>query len=212
MISGIVTPLLKNGRWAYRLSLFASGAGVLLSGVLLGRIGPANESFSFMMGNFPASGQRVIGGELEAVLATAVCLVMMMALLGGSRDIFEDVLPEKQKLYFIMMDEILAALLALTYTNDIFYRVRVHRNQYHRGLRHCHGQRCQRYTGCHDAVSDYESARLRAGTDRYCAVVLHHWSSVVPKPAAAGSGIGSHWAVHHSADCGCGADRLEPWY
>ena len=27
---------------------------------------------------------------------------------------------KKQKLYFIMMDEILAALLALTYTNDIF--------------------------------------------------------------------------------------------
>ena len=121
MISGIVTPLLKNGRWAYRLSLFASGAGVLLSGVLLGRIGPANESFSFMMGHFPAPwGNELSVGPLEAVLATAVCLVMMMALLGGSRDIFEDVLPEKQKLYFIMMDEILAALLALTYTNDIF--------------------------------------------------------------------------------------------
>ena len=114
MISGIVTPLLKNGRWAYRLSLFASGAGVLLSGVLLGRIGPANESFSFMMGHFPAPwGNELSVGPLEAVLATAVCLVMMMALLGGSRDIFEDVLPEKQKLYFIMMDEILAALLAL---------------------------------------------------------------------------------------------------
>ena len=121
MISGIVTPLLKNGRWAYRLSLFASGAGLLLSGVLLGRIGPANESFSFMMGHFPAPwGNELSVGPLEAVLATAVCLVMMMALLGGSRDIFEDVLPEKQKLYFIMMDEILAALLALTYTNDIF--------------------------------------------------------------------------------------------
>lgn len=86
-----------------------------------GGLEPANESFSFMMGHFPAPwGNELSVGPLEAVLATAVCLVMMMALLGGSRDIFEDVLPEKQKLYFIMMDEILAALLALTYTNDIF--------------------------------------------------------------------------------------------
>ena len=90
MISGIVTPLLKNGKWAYRLSLCASGAGLVLSGVLLGRVGPRNESFSFMMGHFPAPwGNELSVGPLEAVLATAICLVMLLALLAGRRDIFE---------------------------------------------------------------------------------------------------------------------------
>ena len=95
MISGIVTPLLKNGKWAYRLSLGACSAGLILSAILLGRVGPKNESFSFMMGHFPAPwGNELSVGPLEAVLATAVCLVMLLSLLGGRRDIFEDVLPE----------------------------------------------------------------------------------------------------------------------
>lgn len=121
MVSGIVTPLLKNGKWAYRLSVFASSAGLVLSSILLGRVALHNESYSYMMGHFPAPwGNELSIGPLEALLAVAICLVMLMALLGGRKDIFDDVLPEKQKLYFIMLNLILAALLALTYTNDIF--------------------------------------------------------------------------------------------
>ena len=121
MVSGIITPLLKNGKSAYRVSLFASAAGLCLSAALLLRVAPAGESFSYMMGHFPAPwGNELSVGPLEALLATAVCFVMLMALLGGRKDLFEDVLPEKQKFLFIMMDLNLAALLALTYTNDIF--------------------------------------------------------------------------------------------
>ena len=121
MISGIVTPLLKNGKAAYRLSLFASSVGTALSAALLLRVAPNGESFSYMMGHFPAPwGNELAVGPREALLATAICFVMLMALLGGRKDLFEDVLPEKQKFLFIMMDLNLAALLALTYTNDIF--------------------------------------------------------------------------------------------
>ena len=121
MISGIVTPLLKNGKAAYRLSLFASSGGTALSAALLLRVAPNGESFSYMMGHFPAPwGNELSVGPMEALLATAICFVMLMALLGGRKDLFEDVLPEKQKFLFIMMDLNLAALLALTYTNDIF--------------------------------------------------------------------------------------------
>ena len=121
MISGIVTPLLKNGKAAYRLSLFASSVGTALSAALLLRVAPNGESFSYMMGHFPAPwGNELSVGPMEALLATAICFVMLMALLGGRKDLFEDVLPEKQKFLFIMMDLNLAALLALTYTNDIF--------------------------------------------------------------------------------------------
>ncbi len=121
MISGIVTPVLKNGRWAYRLALFASGTGFALSAVLLFKIGPAKESFTFTMGHFPAPwGNELFAGPLEAVFAVAECLVMFLSLLGGKKDLFDDILAAKQKFYFIMLDEILAALLVMTYTNDIF--------------------------------------------------------------------------------------------
>lgn len=41
---------------------------------------------------------------------------MAFALAGGRRDLFQDILPEKQKFYFVMVNMLEASLLALTYT------------------------------------------------------------------------------------------------
>lgn len=121
MICGIVTPLLKNGKIAYRLSLCASGVNTVLLGMLLARLAVYNESYSYMMGHFPAPwGNELSVGPLEALLAFSVCLVMFLSLLGGKRDLFEDILPDKQGFYFIMIDLMMASLLALTFTNDLF--------------------------------------------------------------------------------------------
>ena len=46
--------------------------------------------------------------------------VMSLPLLGGKNSIQDDILEPKQPLYFVMLSLLLAAMLAMTYTNDIF--------------------------------------------------------------------------------------------
>ena len=92
-----------------------------MSAVLLVHLTKTGESFTFMMGHFPAPwGNELRAGPLEALLALCFCVVMAFSIIGGSRNIFEDILPEKQNLYFIMMNLLMSSLLALIYTNDIF--------------------------------------------------------------------------------------------
>ena len=78
-------------------------------------------SYTYMMGHFPAPwGNELRAGPLEALLATLFCLVMALSILGGLRDIYNDIRPKKQYLYFLMLNLLLSSLLALIYTNDLF--------------------------------------------------------------------------------------------
>ena len=45
---------------------------------------------------------------------------MILSILGGFKNILKDIKVEKQKYYFIMLNLLIASLLALVYTNDIF--------------------------------------------------------------------------------------------
>lgn len=56
------------------------------------------------MGRFLAPyGNAINCGPLQALLAAVFSLVMALALAGGRRDLFQDILPEKQKFYFVMV-------------------------------------------------------------------------------------------------------------
>ena len=77
--------------------------------------------FIYMMGRFPAPfGNEIRVGVLEALMATAFSLVMLLSLMGGLKHIFHDVLPEKQTYFFLMMEFLFTSLIALIYTNDLF--------------------------------------------------------------------------------------------
>ena len=79
------------------------------------------ESYRYMMGHFPAPwGNEIRIGPLEALMATAFPLVMTVILTGGMRHIREDVEPGKIQFYFAAACLLMASLLALTFTNDLF--------------------------------------------------------------------------------------------
>ncbi len=121
MFCGIITPLIKNGRTARRLHGFMVLLIGALSVVLLVNVTQNGEAFSFMMGHFPAPwGNELRVGPLEALLAVLVSVVMFLTITGGSDIIFKEIVPEKQNLYFIMLNATFGAMLAMTYTNDIF--------------------------------------------------------------------------------------------
>lgn len=121
MISGISMPLFKKGRSAYRLMLFVCAVVTVLSFILMARLSINEEYFVYQMGHFPAPwGNELSAGPLEAMLCVMFGSVMGLSLLGGRKTMTEDILEPKQRLYFAMISMLLASMLAMTYSNDIF--------------------------------------------------------------------------------------------
>ena len=116
-----MTATIRSGRAAYWLTIIVCGASAVLNACVLEYTYLGDLSFTYTMGRFLAPyGNAINCGPLQALLTTAFSLVMAASLAGGRRDLFQDVLPEKQRLYFVMVDMLQASLLALTYTNDVF--------------------------------------------------------------------------------------------
>ncbi len=121
MISGILMPLVGKGRAAFALCCAVSVTVAALSLYLTCTLYNAGEHFSYKMGHFPAPwGNEIAAGPLEALCALMFSLITALSLLGGRDAILSDVLVPKQSLYFVMISMLEAAMLALTYTNDIF--------------------------------------------------------------------------------------------
>ncbi len=121
IICGVLSAVIQDGRKVYRLALMMTAVIAVLSAVLLYFLYTKDVSFVYSMGRFAAPyGNAIKAGPLQALLATAFAIVMGLSLLGGGHSLFHDILPEKQGLYFVMTDLLLAGLLALVYTNDMF--------------------------------------------------------------------------------------------
>lgn len=121
MFCGIITPLFKNGRIAHKIHMIMVLIVMIMSAILLMSVVKNGESFTFMMGHFPAPwGNELRAGPLEALMALTFSVVMFLTVTGGIEFIYHDVVPEKQSFYFIMLNAIFGGMLALIYTNDIF--------------------------------------------------------------------------------------------
>jgi len=121
LLAGVLTTLIRDGKKARGLTLAMLLLTAVLNAAVLIGTAARGESFRYAMGAFPAPwGNELRAGPAESLLCTVFCLVIYFSLLGGGKDLEEDILPEKQSLYYIMMDLLAASLFALTYTNDIF--------------------------------------------------------------------------------------------
>lgn len=79
------------------------------------------ESYTFMMGHFPAPwGNEIRAGVLEAGMALFFCTIMLLSLKGGQAHIDTEIEESKTNLYYIMVNLLLSSLIALIYTNDLF--------------------------------------------------------------------------------------------
>ena len=121
MLAGILMPLVKTGKAALRVTEFTAAVIGALSLWLMIATAQTGESFTFMMGHFPAPwGNEIRSGSLEAMMALAFSIVMILSLEGGKKDMFADLSPQKQSGYCLMVNLMMASLLALVYTNDMF--------------------------------------------------------------------------------------------
>lgn len=120
LFSGPLSSVL-GGKWAKRVN----GAVIVLCGLMscavLWYVCRSGEAFVYTMGHFPAPwGNEIRAGVLEALMAAFFCVIMLLCMLGGSREREAEIQPSKQNLYYIMVDLLLCSLLALIYTNDLF--------------------------------------------------------------------------------------------
>lgn len=120
MFSGIVSSVLSEraAKWMNRVAVTVIGGMSLVLLLYLLRTG---ESYTYMMGHFPAPwGNEIRAGVLEAGMALFFCIIMMLSILGGSAKLLAEVAPDKQNLYYILINLLMSSLLALVYTNDMF--------------------------------------------------------------------------------------------
>lgn len=78
-------------------------------------------TITYMLGHFPSPwGNELRFGLFESLLAFVFATVLLLAILGGEKDIIEDIQSRKRSKYFALLALLLLSLLALIYTNDIF--------------------------------------------------------------------------------------------
>ena len=120
MFSGTICSVLP--RKAARAVNFAMISIVgLMSLILLGFVIGTGESFTFMMGHFPAPwGNEIRAGVLEAGMALFFCIIMLLSIVGGAGKLEEEVTWSKHRLYYVLLNLLMSSLLALIYTNDLF--------------------------------------------------------------------------------------------
>ncbi|MBQ7197428.1 MAG: hypothetical protein IJS40_08495 [Synergistaceae bacterium] len=124
MITAIVTPLLpKRNRFNEKFSCCVIGLVAILSAYLLYSLTNGGQSlaFNFSMGHFPAPwGNELRAGPLEAILALFFCVAMLLSLTGNFSSTAEDIAPNRRQIFCVLVNLLMASLLALTYTNDLF--------------------------------------------------------------------------------------------
>lgn len=118
--SGVLTSIM-NRKVARLWNTFVLLAVTAMSAVLFVYMLGVGESYTFMMGHFPAPwGNEIRAGVLEAGMALFFCIVMLLSMKGGEEHIDTEIEETKVNLYYIMINLLLSSLLALIYTNDLF--------------------------------------------------------------------------------------------
>ena len=108
----------KKAKWLNLLVITVIGA---MSAAVLAFVVGTGESYVYTMGHFPAPwGNEIRVGVLEALMALFFCVVMLLCMLGGSRERFLELEESKENLYYVLVNLLLSSLLALIYTNDLF--------------------------------------------------------------------------------------------
>lgn len=120
MVVAVISMILR-GRIAKYLSYLLSAALLAASIALCLYFTSGHESFTFSMGHFPDPwGNELRAGLLESVMASAMSLIVLLSLVCGGYMIRDEIPDGKKNLFYIMADLMLAAVMALIYTNDLF--------------------------------------------------------------------------------------------
>ncbi len=120
LFSGVLCTMLR-GRTARKYTV---GLEFLLTGMVAAVLWytiRTGASFTYVMGEFPAPwGNEIRAGILEALVALMFLAVLICSVLSGMRFVDQDIDESKVNLYYALINLMTSALMAMTWTNDIF--------------------------------------------------------------------------------------------
>ena len=120
LLSGPLCVML-SGRAARRWTLCLETALVCMAAAVLAETIRTGTSFTYVMGEFPAPwGNEIRAGILEAMTALCFALVLLCSVLAGGRYTKIDIDPSKIHLFYAVLNLMTSALMAMTWTNDVF--------------------------------------------------------------------------------------------
>ncbi len=120
LISAVVSSVLP-GKAARQLSLSLCSAVAVGFGLLTYYGAAAGVGTTYLMGHYPHPwGNELYFAILEPLLVCVFAVVMGLCLLGGKKHLEEDLENGKHRMYYVMSDLVLSALIVLSTTNDIF--------------------------------------------------------------------------------------------
>lgn len=120
LFSGVLCTML-SGRIARRYTIIYECILIALVSMVLKYTLETNTAFTYVMGEFPAPwGNEIRAGVLEAMIALLFLTVMLCSVLAGGKFLLIDIDESKQNFYYSLINLMTAALMAMTWTNDIF--------------------------------------------------------------------------------------------
>ena len=122
MIASLVTAMINNAKLAQNITLLVQIILAVLSfWLLFALLGSAEGTFRYKMGYFPAPwGNELRAGPFEALLACAFATVMFFSIFGGIGDSDKDMIGDKLRYFYIMINLLTCSLMVFVFTNDIF--------------------------------------------------------------------------------------------
>ena len=120
LFSGVLCTMLSGKKARIYTILYECVLAVMAISVLRYTV-VTGEAFTYVMGEFPAPwGNELRAGTLEASIAVLFIAVMLCAVLAGQHYVRKDIDGSKVNIYYAILNLMTAALMAMTWTNDIF--------------------------------------------------------------------------------------------
>ena len=120
LFSGVLCMML-SGKTARKYTIVYECVLIVLVGCVLFYTLRTGSAFTYVMGEFPAPwGNEIRAGVLEASVALLFLIVMLCSVCAGTHFLLDDIDQSKLNLYFTLINLMTAALMAMSWTNDIF--------------------------------------------------------------------------------------------
>ena len=120
LFSGVLCTMLKGKKARTYTALYECVLLIMAICVLWYTV-RTGQSFTYVLGEFPAPwGNELRAGILESVIAVTFLFVMLCAVMAGRRYVTVDIDESKSNLYYALINLMTAALMAMTWTNDVF--------------------------------------------------------------------------------------------
>ncbi len=120
-LAGAVLCSVLNDKGARRVCVASILSVIIFSVIVFAYTSVEGKYYPYVLGHFPAPwGNELRIGPLEAFCCAGFGIILLLSLMGGDEYIDINIRKEKRNRYFVLINLICVAMVAMVYTNDLF--------------------------------------------------------------------------------------------